>query len=217
MKGDAIKKMMEGHAHFRAEIFPELKSHFRSLAESQKPDVLFIACADSRVVPSLIFQTEPGELFICRVVGNVVPPYREVYGGTSATIEYAVKALNVKHIVICGHSDCGAVRAVFEDKDLLHLPMMYEWLHYIEAARPEMHATPEGADEMTQLKEFICANVRKQLENLMTHPEVEERMAEGKLQVHGWFYDIASGAVEVVDPATGNHRPIEENLEPTRG
>ncbi len=194
MKVDAIAKMMEGNARFRAEVYPEMRSHFRSLAEMQKPDVLFIVCADSRVVPSLIFQTEPGELFICRVVGNVVPPHGGAYGGTSATIEYAVKALNVKHVVICGHSDCGAVRAVFERKNLQGLPMMDNWLRYVEAARPQ----PEGGDERAELNRFIRANVRMQTANLLTHPEVEERVRAGRLQVHGWFYDIGSGAVEKV-------------------
>jgi carbonic anhydrase len=209
-KPDALAKMIEGYARFHTEVFPHYKDHFRLLAQMQKPDVLFITCADSRVVPHLIFQTEPGDLFLCRNVGNVVPPHGELYGGTSSTIEYAVEVLHVRHIVICGHSDCGAARAVWESRDLAGLPVNDRWLRYVDAARPLIRPVPAHAGELQHLKEFICANVRRQVENLLTHPPVRRAIDAGRLQVHGWFYDIQTGSIEQIDLATGDHRPLPE-------
>jgi carbonic anhydrase len=214
---ETMARLLEGHARFRREVFPERREHFHLLAEIQQPDVLFVTCSDSRIVPDMIFQSEPGDLFICRNAGNVVPPYG-VTGdglaneGVSATIEYAVKVLGVGHIIICGHSDCGAARAVFEARDVSQLPAVSRWLKYVDAARPQMRPAGEDADELTRLKEFICANVRQQIENLSTHPEVKEGIKAGTLQVHGWFYEIRTGEIEVVDAATGEHRLLGESL-----
>ena len=207
---DTMKRLREGHERFRREVFPVRKEHFRLLAEIQQPEVLFVTCSDSRIVPDMIFQSEPGDLFISRNAGNVVPPYSVMADGIanegiSATIEYAVKVLGVSHIIICGHSDCGAARAVFEERDVSQLPLTSRWLTYVQAARPYMHPVDDGADELTRLKEFICANVRRQMENLCTHPEVQEGMAAGTLQVHGWFYEIRTGEIEEVDVLTGAH------------
>lgn len=205
---DTMNRLLDGHARFRREVFPSRREHFHLLAEIQQPDVLFVTCSDSRIVPDMIFQSEPGDLFICRNAGNVVPPYgvsKEGLAneGVSATIEYAVKVLGVGHIIICGHSDCGAARAVFEHRDVSQLPVVTRWLTYVDAARPQMKPVPQDADELSRLKEFICANVRQQIENLCTHPEVREGIAAGTLQVHGWFYEIRTGEIEVVDAATG--------------
>jgi carbonic anhydrase len=208
-----MSKLLEGHARFQRDVFPVRREHFHLLAEIQQPDVLFLTCSDSRIVPDMIFQSEPGDLFISRNAGNVVPPYGTTADGladdgVSATIEYAVKVLGVGHIIICGHSDCGACRAVFEQRDVSTLPVTSRWLKYVEAARPRMHPAAEDADELARLKEFICANVRQQVENLCTHPEVNEGLNAGTLQVHGWFYEIRTGDIEAVDAATGEHRPL---------
>ena len=213
VKEDSITRMLAGHERFRREVFPERREHFHLLAEMQQPDVLFVTCSDSRIVPDMIFQSEPGDLFICRNAGNVVPPYTAVSPGSnglsnegvSATIEYAVKVLGVSHIIICSHSDCGAARAVFEERDVSQLPITSRWLTYVQAARAYMQPVDEDADELTRLKEFICANVRRQMENMCTHPEVREGVGGGTLQVHGWFYEIRTGEIEVVDPQTGAH------------
>jgi carbonic anhydrase len=212
---DSIARLLAGHARFRRDVFPVRREHFHLLAEIQQPDVLFVTCSDSRIVPDMIFQSEPGDLFIVRNAGNVVPPYAVIAGGlsnegVSATIEYAVKVLGVGHIIICGHSDCGAARAVFEDRDVSQLPVVSRWLTYVEAARAYMRPVAEGADELSRLKEFICANVRRQMENLCTHPEVREGLNAGTLQVHGWFYEIRTGEIEVVDAETGEHRLVAE-------
>ena len=207
---DTMTRLLDGHARFQRDVFPTRREHFHLLAEIQQPDVLFVTCSDSRIVPDMIFQSEPGDLFICRNAGNVVPPYGVTADGlsnegVSATIEYAVKVLGVSHIIICGHSDCGAARAVFEERDVSQLPVTSRWLTYVNAARPNMRPTADDADELTRLKEFICANVRQQIQNLFTHPEVIEGIAAGTLQVHGWFYEIRTGDLEVVNANTGEH------------
>ncbi len=210
-----MAKLLEGHARFRREIFPLRREHFHLLAEIQRPDVLFVTCSDSRIVPDMIFQSEPGDLFICRNAGNVVPPYKaflegQANDGVSATIEYAVKVLGVGHIIICGHSDCGAARAVFEQRPVDQLPIVSRWLRYVQSAKAQMRSVSKDADELTRLKEFICANIRQQVENLCTHPEVKEGLQRGTLQVHGWFYEIRTGEIEVVDAATGERHPFGE-------
>lgn len=210
-----MTRLLLGHARFKREVFPQRREHFHLLAEIQQPDVLFVTCSDSRIVPDMIFQSEPGDLFICRNAGNVVPPYGITADGlsnegVSATIEYAVKVLGVSHIIICGHSDCGAARAVFEARDVSQLPVTSRWLKYVDAARPRMRPVEPGADELTHLKEFICANVRQQLQNLCTHPEVQEGVQAGTLAVHGWFYEIRTGEIEVVDAQTGEHCLVED-------
>ena len=207
---DTMARLLEGHARFQRDVFPKRREHFHLLAEIQQPDVLFVTCSDSRIVPDMIFQSEPGDLFICRNAGNVVPPYGTTADGlsnegVSATIEYAVKVLGVRHIIICGHSDCGAARAVFEARDVSQLPVTSRWLKYVDAARPHMRPAGPDADELTRLKEFICANVRQQLQNLCTHPEVREGLDAGTLAVHGWFYEIRTGEIESVDLETGEH------------
>src|ERR1700735_3019225 len=133
-----MQRLLTGYKKFRTEVFSQKKDHFHLLAELQKPDVLFITCADSRVVPNLILQTEPGDMFICRAIGNIVPPHGAMPGGISATIEYAVGVLHVQHIIVSGHSDCGAIRAVLPStvnpgapSDLARLPLTAKWLGYI--------------------------------------------------------------------------------------
>ena len=207
-----MKRLLEGYARFRREVFPQWKDHFHLLAELQKPETLFITCADSRVVPTMIFQTEPGDMFLCRTAGNVVPPYGAMPGGVSATVEYAVEVLHVRHVVVCGHSDCGAVKAVFDRRDLSRLPVTAKWLGFLETAWK--YLDPEcGQEAHSRYAGLIHANVVAQLENLKTHPEVAQRMAEGELQVHGWYYDILTGAVEGYDEATRRFRPLEECAE----
>jgi carbonic anhydrase len=129
-----MKQLLDGYARFRAEVFPKRASLFQNLAESQKPSTLFITCADSRVVPDMILQTNPGDLFICRNAGNIVPPYGESNGGVSATIEYAVKAVNVQNIILCGHSDCGAMKAVLSEQKHETMPTVDSWLQHSHSA-----------------------------------------------------------------------------------
>jgi carbonic anhydrase len=218
-----MQRLLAGYKKFRREVFPNHKDHFHLLADSQHPDILFITCADSRVVPNLIFQTEPGDMFLCRVIGNIVPPYGAMLGGISATIEYAVEVLHVRHIIVCGHSDCGAIKAVLPPdpnesaprdprtpRDLSRLPLTAKWLGYVEPAWKYLPAGISDADIPTLHTALIRANVVAQLENLKTHPEVARALAHNTLEVHGWYYDILTGAVEAWDQQRRQFLPLED-------
>lgn len=213
-----MKRLLQGYARFRANVFPRWQHHFHLLADRQAPETLFITCADSRVVPNLIFQTEPGDLFLCRNAGNVVPPHGEMAGGVSATIEYAVEVLRVRHVVVCGHSDCGAVKATLppdgaplgERRDLSHLPLTAKWLGFIEPAWRNLEQGTRTDDPRALHTALIHANVVTQIENLKTHPEVARGLSEQTLHVHGWYYDILTGAIESWDEHVRRFVPLEE-------
>ena len=207
-----MTKLIDGYLRFRREVFPQWKDHFHLLAESQSPKILFITCADSRVVPSLIFQSEPGDMFLCRNAGNVVPPAGERAGGVSATIEYAVEVLRVEEIIICGHSDCGAVRAAMQPERMRDLPLVRPWMAYVAAAQANAASLlePSGLGPDAEFHDLVCANVLGQLANLRTQPAVAAGLAAGTLSVHGWYYDILSGAVEVHLPQQRRFIPLEE-------
>jgi carbonic anhydrase len=216
-----MQRLLTGYSKFRREVFPRHKDHFHLLAELQKPDVLFITCADSRVVPDLILQTEPGDMFLCRAIGNIVPPHGAMPGGISATIEYAIAVLHVQHIIVCGHSDCGAIRAVLPPdpaanpgvpSDLARLPLTAKWLGYIEPAWKYLPPGTSRTDLPARHTALIHANVIAQLENLKTHAEVARALAHNKLQVHGWYYDILTGAVEAYDEQKRRFAPLEESV-----
>jgi carbonic anhydrase len=213
-----MNRLLQGYARFRRDVFPEMKDHFHLLADTQNPDILFITCADSRVVPNLIFQSEPGDLFISRVIGNVIPPFGQMAGGISATVEYAVEVLHVRHIIVCGHSDCGAIKAAIaaanapagRPEKLARLPLTAKWLGYVESAwkhlPPGIPRNEPGVLEVA----LIRANVVAQIENLKTHPEVASALAHNALQVHGWYYDILTGAIEAWEEQENRFIPLEE-------
>ncbi|HEY0786357.1 MAG TPA: carbonic anhydrase [Acidobacteriaceae bacterium] len=207
-----MQKLIDGYLRFRAEVFPQWKDHFHLLAESQSPEVLFITCSDSRIVPNLIFQSEPGDMFLCRNAGNVVPPAGERAGGVSATIEYAVEVLRVAHVILCGHSDCGAVRAARQPELSRNLPLVQPWLHYVQEAQRRgetlLHATK--GEPASDLRHEVCANVVGQLLHLRTQPAVARGLAAGSLRVHGWYYDILTGAVEVYVPGQRRFLALEQ-------
>ena len=198
-----MRKILRGLARFQSDVYPGMRTRFKELASTQSPEVLFITCADSRVLPALITQSEPGELFICRNAGNIVPPYGDALGGVSATIEYAVTALKVRHVILCGHSDCGAMRGVLYPEKVAAMPAVANWLRFAEPARRAALGSGGGASEEQLLRRLIQENVIAQLENLHSHPPVAARLEDGSLQVHGWIYHIQTGAVEEYDKASG--------------
>ncbi len=208
-----MRQLLEGYRRFRHEVFPQKKDRFHLLAELQKPDALFITCADSRVVPDLILQTEPGDLFLCRTVGNIVPPHGQLPGGVSSTVEYAVEVLHVHHIIVCGHSDCGAMKAVLERRDLSRLPLTAKWLGFAEPAWRHLDPGVDRSDTRALHTALIHANVIAQIENLKTHPEVARGIAQGTLQVHGWYYDILTGAIDAYDESRRKFRPLDDSAE----
>lgn len=194
-----MQRLMAGLQKFQREVFPLKKELFERLAKGQQPTTLFITCADSRVVPDLFTQSEPGEIFVIRNAGNIVPAYRRPPGGVTATIEFAVAVLGVKHIVICGHTDCGAIKGLLHPEKLTEVPAVADWLGQAEATRRVVLDNYKGEDEPAMVDAMIRENVLVQLKNLETHPSVISRTARGDLQLYGWIYNIGTGDVESFD------------------
>ncbi|MNJ55413.1 Carbonic anhydrase 1 [compost metagenome] len=169
---------------------------------------MFITCADSRIVPELITQSSPGDLFVTRNVGNVVPPYGQMNGGVSSAIEYAVLALGVHHIIICGHSDCGAMRAVLNPQSLTKMPTVSAWLRHAEVARTVVENNCSCGSEHETMQVLTKENVIAQLHHLRTHPSVASRLAAGELYIHGWVYDIETSKIEAYDAASDTFLPL---------
>jgi carbonic anhydrase len=203
-----MERLIEGHKRFLAEAFPARRAQFHLLAEGQQPETLFVTCADSRIVPDLILQTQPGDLFICRNAGNVIPRAGEPAGGVSATIEYAVEVLHVRHLIVCGHSDCGVIRALMAPQTLDALPSVRDWLQHVEPAWNYVDEVERNAGELTRQTALTHANVLVQLDNLKTHAYIRHAVAEARLQVHGWYYDILSGRIEQYDEGAGKFVPL---------
>lgn len=210
-----MKKLIEGVLRFQNEVYPQHRELYQDLATTQSPRWLLITCSDSRVVPSLIAQVGPGEIFICRNVGNIVPAHGEVSGGVAATIEYAVQLLGVLHIVVCGHSDCGAMRAVLHPETVAELPAVTRWIAYADRARAVVLETHPNAPESQKLEVLIQENVLAQLDNLRTLPSVAAKLRAGTLGIHGWTYDIQSGGFLAWDQDRGRWRPVQELAEPS--
>jgi carbonic anhydrase len=203
-----MNRLIEGHKRFHREIFPSKRDHFHLLAEMQAPEWLFITCSDSRVLPDLFLQTEPGDLFITRNAGNVIPVSAADVDGCTATIEYAVEVLKVKHAIVCGHSDCGALKAALNRASLKNLPKASRWLHHVEGAFS--HRQPLRPEEggHAELASIIRGNVVAQLANLRAQPSVARALAHGVLEVHGWYYDILTGRIEVYNEREGRFHPL---------
>ncbi len=204
-----MRKLINGIHEFERAVFAENKALFEQLAEGQHPLALLITCSDSRIDPNLLTQTQPGELFVLRNAGNIVPPYDAAKTGEAATIEYAVAVLKVKDIIICGHSFCGAMGAVLQPESLAELPAVKEWLSHAEAtAQIVEQKCADGADEQQRLKTAVEENVLVQLENLRTHPTVNAAVAAGELELHGWTYHFETGQVLAHNSQQGRFLPL---------
>lgn len=207
-----MDKLLNGILRFQSDVFPKQRELYEQLASGQQPHTLFIGCSDSRLVPSDMMQAKPGELFICRNAGNIVPPYGDALGGVSATVEYAVQVLSVQHIVICGHSDCGAMKAVVHPEKVQHLRAVAKWIRHAErvsAVARELHGDVDSHDFLSRV---IEENVIAQLDNLVTHPSVAAKMRSGNLQVHGLVFDIPSGQFSVLDRTANKFVPLANLL-----
>ncbi|HTA78930.1 MAG TPA: carbonic anhydrase [Terracidiphilus sp.] len=208
-----MERLVEGHRKFLAEIFPTRRSQFHLLADSQAPEFLFITCSDSRIVPDLILGTGPGDLFIARNAGNVVPLTGADVDGCTATIEYAVEVLKVKHAILCGHSDCGAMKAAIDAKGLTALPKASRWLRHVEGAFSHRQPLNPSDGPQAELASLIRGNVIAQLHNLRAQPAVAKALVEGRLTVHGWYYDILTGTIESYDEKIRRFLPLTVNDE----
>ncbi len=203
-----MDKILAGIAHFQRTIFPQLSAASAAAATGpQRPLALFITCSDSRVTPHLITQTDPGDLFGCQVVGNIVPAYGATYGGVSATIEYALAVLNVADVIICGHSDCGAMKVLLDPSSVEGMAHIKTWLLHAAAARLTVLENWPDEDEDTKLRLLTEHNVVTQLMHLRTHPAVASRLVGGKLRLHGWVYELHTGEVRVFDERSGAFLP----------
>ena len=199
-----VDKLLGGISRFQKHVYPKHQDLFEKLALGQRPEALFITCADSRIDPSLLTQTKPGELFICRVIGNIVPPYPDKVGGVSATIEYAVGVLRVAAVIVCGHTDCGVMKGALNPEALEAFPNVTAWLRYAKVDHRESDPTPEFLLALTE------DNVVAQLRNLRSHPTVAARLEEGDLAMHGWVYHIGPGTVTAYDEPSGKFLPPEQ-------
>ena len=208
---NALEKLKNGVRRFRRDVYPaEAYTYRRVESEPQRPHTLFITCADSRVDPAAITQAGPGDIFVMRDIGNFVPAYGEALGGVSAAIEYAVVGLKVQHIVVCGHSDCGAMKALLQPQSTEKMPAVTSWLSYAHSAlgvAQSLHTRAEWRrDLLTLLTE---QNVLLQLQHLRTHPAVASALALGELGISGWVYDIAKGEVRIAADGTDKFAPVE--------
>ncbi len=203
-----MDRLLEGYKRFQAEIFPHKRQQYHLLAESQAPEYLFITCSDSRIVPDLILGTGPGDLFISRCIGNVVPVENSSMDGVTATIEYAVDVLKVRHIILCGHSDCGALKAAIDRKNLENLPKAKRWLQHVEAAFTHRQPLNPADGESAELASLIRGNVVAQLHNLKEQPSVARAFVDKRLAVHGWYYDILTGHIECYDERQRRFLPL---------
>ena len=210
-----MRKLVDGIHHFRANVFSHKQQLFERLADGQQPLALFITCSDSRINPNLLTQTDPGELFILRNAGNIVPPYGAVYGGEAGSIEYAVSVLKVKDIVVCGHSHCGAVAGLLNSEKLEKLPAVRAWLSHAEATRRIMEENyPDLTDDDERLTLAVEENVLVQLENIRTHPAVAAALDRDALNLHGWVYIFEEGKVLAYHPGQEQFLPLETKREP---
>lgn len=205
-----MPKIAAGVVKFQRDNYPKRQELFEQLSSGQSPEALFITCSDSRISPNLITSTEPGELFICRNAGNIVPPHTVHTGGMTASIEYSVAALKVPHIIICGHTECGAMKGVTNLDALHEMPHVREWLGYSRAAYQVVKETGADFDSDEGMKTLIEQNVLLQLQHLKTHPYVAARLASGALTLHGWVYDIKTGDVTAWNPEANRFEPVAD-------
>ena len=209
-----MDRLIEGYRRFRTTTWPAARSRYEELAKAgQSPETLVIACSDSRVDPQAVFGAGPGELFVVRNIANLVPPF-EPHGnfhGTSAALEFAVTTLNVEHIVVLGHARCGGIAAFL---DGLHRHggaqgFIARWLEILNGARVEdLAARQSETDAVAPQQAMEHAGIHLSLENLTDFPFVKERLAEGRLSLHGAYFDIANGALLSLDPESGAFEPV---------
>ncbi len=194
---------------FEKETFPNQSELYATLAtDGQSPKALMISCADSRIVPEHIMQAQPGDLFVCRNAGNIVPPFATQNGGVSSTVEYAVMALGVRDIIVCGHYGCGAMKAVADPTGLETMPNVAAWLRHSNAAREVVN---QGYPELSgddRVRAVTLENIVAQLAHLRTHPSVASGIARGEIALHGWYVDINAGVILGLDGETNQFMPL---------
>jgi carbonic anhydrase len=207
-----MEKLIQGIHRFQNNVFSARRDFFGRLVDGQRPQALFITCSDSRVVPDMICQTDPGDLFVIRNAGNIVPPY--VPGASSAeaaTIEYAIKGLGIKDLIVCGHTHCGAMKAVLHPESTADMPRVRQWLGNADASAEIVTNCYGHLEGEPRLKVLVQENVLTQLENVRTHPCVASGLASGELKLHAWVYKMETGDVFAFDPESGQFMKVRES------
>ncbi len=208
-----MKKLIQGHWNFRQTYVPKHIDQLEELAHGQKPRVLFITCSDSRIDPNLITQADIGELFIIRNAGNIIPPYGAANGGEGAAVEYAINALGIEQIIVCGHSHCGAMKGLLQLGKLEEdMPLVYDWLKHAEATRRLVKENYSQYNGEELLEVTIAENVLTQIDNLKTYPIVHSRLYQGKLSIYAWIYHLETGEVLAFDPETHSYSTPQTQL-----
>lgn len=205
-----MPKFAAGVLNFQSNVYPDKQSLFERLSGGQSPEALFITCADSRIETAMITQTQPGELFVCRNAGNIVPPHTQNTDGMDASIEYALAVLKVPHIVVCGHSGCGAMAGAMNPEGLESLPHVKDWLSFSRAAVDIVKSVGADKSEAEQMDMLIEQNVLLQIQHLKTHPAVAIALAEKRTEIHGWVYNIGTGGVTAYDEAQDKFVLVDE-------
>ena len=190
-----MQKLIEGLHHFQQNVFGTQQELFERLSQGQNPETLFITCSDSRINPNLLTQTQPGDLFILRNAGNLIPPYSPTAGGEAATIEFAVKGLKVKDVIVCGHSHCGAMEGLLHPEKTEGFPALNRWLEHAEVTRRIVTELYPSRTPEERLNVAIQENILAQMENLRTHPSIAAALAAGRIRIHGWVYKIETGEI----------------------
>ncbi|MFB2933877.1 carbonic anhydrase [Aerosakkonemataceae cyanobacterium BLCC-F154] len=209
-----MRKLIRGLREFQSNYFTSHRELFEKLSDEQHPRALFITCSDSRIDPNLLTQTEPGELFIIRNAGNIIPPYRAANGGEGAAIEYAVVALGIKQIIVCGHSNCGAMKGLLQIGKLAEeMPLVYDWLKHAEATRRLIKENYQNYQGKELLDATIEENVFTQIENLRTYPVIHSKLHRGELNIYGWVYKIETGGVFVYSMERCNIQAKHDDIE----
>ncbi|MBE9032870.1 carbonic anhydrase [filamentous cyanobacterium LEGE 11480] len=210
-----MRKLITGIREFQSSYYQEKRELFEQLGHGQSPRVLFITCSDSRIDPNLILQAEPGELFVIRNAGNIIPPYGSANGGEGASMEYALQALDIDQIIICGHNHCGAMKGLLKLNKLQEdLPLVYDWLKHTEATRRILKDCYQGYEGDELIEIAVAENILTQIDNLETYPIVRSRMQQGRLHIYGWLYEIESGEVQAYNPATEQFELPQSQLYP---
>ena len=205
-----MKKLIKGLHKFQKEVFSIQKNFFQNLAKGQTPEILFITCSDSRINPHLVTSADPGDLFILRNAGNIIPPYSNNTNGEAATIEFAVGQLKVKDIIICGHSYCGAIEATFNLDKIKNQPILKSWLeNNILPTLNLVNKNYQTLDRESLLDILLQEHVLQQIENLKTYPIINQAIAENKLSLHAWIYKFEEGDIYSYNSQEGQFENIK--------
>ena len=208
-----MKKLIRGLDEFRKTYVTTHQELLEQLSHGQKPRVLFITCSDSRVAPNLITNTDMGELFVIRNAGNIVPPFGAANGGEGGTIEYAITALGIEQIIVCGHSHCGAMKGLLKlNKLQADMPLVYDWLQHAESTRRLVLENYPHQSGEELIETLVAENVLIQIENLKTYPMVRAKLHQGKLHIYGWIYQIETGEVLAYDAKTHTYLPPKTEI-----